>query len=153
MKNKTDKKATIYFESSYIGDEPAWLCACGGSQSINAGKTNQLSYYVGCLDESKHKPLESLDEVYKLNGSFEVIQAQPDGLGKTIVDGESQNLPATITKSIAPTPSKDGRIWTFEVLEKNTELESFTASKNPIANCTYTIPLDAIPNCQRGIFS
>ena len=75
------------------------------------------------------------------------------GGNKTIGDGESQNLTATITKPIAPSPSKGGRIWTFEVLEKNTELKSFTASKNPIANYTYTFPLDAIPNYQRGIFS
>lgn len=86
VKNKTDKKATIYFKSSYIGDESAWLCVCGGSQSIDAGKTNQLSYYIGRPDGSKHKPLESLDDVYKFNGHFTVNQTQADGLGKTIVD-------------------------------------------------------------------
>jgi len=70
-KNKSDHKILMNPGKFYIDDEKCYVSMADGSISLDSGKSGTYAFCVGTDTKPEHTALASLDELYKLEGSFE----------------------------------------------------------------------------------
>ena len=73
IKNKLDdKKVYLNLESAYIGDDPITVVHHNGGGNVLPGKTGQTDFLIYRENGGEPVPLDSLDELYGLNGELEI---------------------------------------------------------------------------------
>ena len=84
--NNSDRNGGIFnIEKAYLGDEEAYILMKDGNSFPLSGKTASFRYEVGHPNfEGKKDPLESIDELYTLNGMMELTPKTED---ETMLDG------------------------------------------------------------------
>ena len=76
-KNKTDHEISLQY-TLYLNDERLWVCMHSGSTSVDAGRVGSAVYYVAYDSAPEHRALNSLDDLYKLNGSVNIFSSYSD---------------------------------------------------------------------------
>ena len=67
-----DINFTIYGGDVYLGDEEVMAVSMDGNAGPAPGKTNQYTYTVSRQSGGEETPVESLDELYDLNGTITI---------------------------------------------------------------------------------
>ncbi len=70
IRNVSDREYILNFENAYIGDEGVRVIMKTGNTGPVPGKSNTYTYTIQRASGSDGKPLDSLDELYALEGSF-----------------------------------------------------------------------------------
>lgn len=68
--NKTDQKLSLNADNFYLDNEKAYDCMKDGTVSLEAGRAGKYSFIVAENTSPEHTALKSLDELYKLEGTF-----------------------------------------------------------------------------------
>ena len=71
IKNKTDQEINVWL-TSYIGEETMSSPLSSGGSSVDAGRSSTVVYGIRHDSAPYHKALDSLDELYQLEGKFEI---------------------------------------------------------------------------------
>ena len=68
--NKTDQQLSLHSGNFYLDNEKAYVCMEDGNVSLEAGRAGKYSFIVAENTAPEHTALKSLDELYKLEGTF-----------------------------------------------------------------------------------
>jgi hypothetical protein len=113
--NKTDHGILLNPDKFYLNDEEAWVSMENGSITPDAGKSGTYSFNVAINTMPEHTALDSLDELYGLEGTF-------DGLN-TYDDNNNTNLEVSFSIPDALGAASDG-----DTTEMQTSAESGAVS-------------------------
>ena len=78
FKNKSDKKISLRMDNAYIGDDKAYVSHYSGAAFVDGGKNGTFTLMYAYPDGSKHKPLGTIGDLYKINGTITVDEAVVD---------------------------------------------------------------------------
>jgi len=98
VKNKSDHEIMLNPGNMYINDEKCYVSMENGSIDLDAGKSGSYSFLVAKDTQPDHTALDSLDDLYLLEGSFE-------GLNK--YEDYNQNTSLEVSFSIPESVQKD----------------------------------------------
>jgi hypothetical protein len=76
--NKTDHGILLNPDKFYLNDEEAWVSITNGSITPDAGKSGTYSFMVATNTMPEHTALDSLDELYGLEGTFDGLNTYDD---------------------------------------------------------------------------
>jgi len=68
--NKSEYGLVLFDIDAYIGDEAVWVLMYDGNNAPAPGKSKNLRYCIRWNTSPKETSLDSLDDLYNLNGSF-----------------------------------------------------------------------------------
>lgn len=74
--NKTNYELSIHTDKFYLKDEEAFVCMMDGTMCPAPGKSGKYSFYIGKQGTPEHSALESLEELYDLEGMFEIYSKE-----------------------------------------------------------------------------
>lgn len=104
--NKTDHKISMNPSKFYIDNEEVHVSMVDGSIAPDAGKAGRYSFIINYQGSSDHNPLQSLDELYKLEGSFSGIHVYDDASKNKSFD-VAFNIQAAINGEVAVAESSE----------------------------------------------
>lgn len=81
VKNHTDYEICFDVENAYIEDNVVQIWTSNSSNMIPAGKISQLAYNVRQNTKPEATPLDSIDDLYNLEGEISVIAINDTGKG------------------------------------------------------------------------
>ena len=84
--NKSNDKLTVFLSNAFIDDESITY-GLDSAPSIPAGKTDINRYSIKKEGSSGEEPLDSINDLYRLNGTFQVVIHADNG------NAELYNLP------------------------------------------------------------
>ena len=76
--NNTDHELRISLRDAYIGDEEAWVCMLDGNVGPKPGKSKTLRYYIDYNTSPNPTELESINDLYDLEGYFDIFNSYED---------------------------------------------------------------------------
>ena len=130
--NKTNHEITINPGNFYLNDEEAYVCMIDGSMCPAPGKSGKYSFYVGYEDTPEHRALESLDVLYNLEGSFDILNVYEDSNKNNSYEPEFSIKSALNAED---TKSKQEEIEIYNLTDiASTDMVEFKITRNEFAD-------------------
>lgn len=116
--NKTDQQLFLNADNFYLDNEKAYVCMEDGTVSLEAGRAGKYSFIVAENTSPEHTALRSLDELYKLEGTFSGYTKYGDSHKDLEISFSiSKAMNGEVTAMASPDLEKYGEV--VAALEKN----------------------------------
>lgn len=130
--NKTNHEIVINPGKFYLNDEETFVSMIDGSMCPAPGKSGKYSFYVGYKDAPGHKALESLDVLYDLEGSFDILNVYEDSKKNNSYEAEF-SIKAVLNPNETKTEQENEQIYSLDDTI-STDVVEFKITKNEFAN-------------------
>ena len=130
--NKSNHEISINPGKFYLNNEEAYVSMVDGSMNPAPGKSGQYSFNVGYNETPEHKALESLDVLYNLEGSFDVMNIFEDSSNNNSYEPEF-SFKNALNPDNKESSKKEPYIYNFDDTAA-TDMVEFKMTRKEFAN-------------------
>lgn len=114
VKNKSDYEIIFNYSDAYIGDEAVRVSMYDGNEGPAPGKSKKYRYCIEQDTAPDHTPLESIEDLYDLDGNFEI------SIVKEGVITDTYDLDFSIPKAISGEKPEENTVDEIEAALQGT---------------------------------